>query len=159
MGKVPTESNSFLNFERILYWYEIKAYFFKNLFLSYFFNSYFFACELGNRDPILTWPKKNLYHPQNIGKRRFRLGTRIPGSKVFGFMLEKISKISTSPLSFAILLGKCGRTANPRVFGVNAPQSLAPSRSSQVFIFAHCILMMPIYGVPIVTSLRFFSTN
>ncbi len=27
MGEVPTEFNSFLNFERILYWYEIKEYF------------------------------------------------------------------------------------------------------------------------------------
>ncbi len=35
--KYPRNSILFLNFETILYWYEIKAYFLKNLFLSYFF--------------------------------------------------------------------------------------------------------------------------
>ncbi len=34
--KYPRNSILFLNFERILFWYEIKAYFKKNLFLSYF---------------------------------------------------------------------------------------------------------------------------
>ncbi len=38
MGEVPTEfSFFFLNFERMLYWYEMKAYIFKNLFLTDFF--------------------------------------------------------------------------------------------------------------------------
>ncbi len=37
MGEVPTEFNSFFNFARIFYWYEIKAYFLKNLFLTNFF--------------------------------------------------------------------------------------------------------------------------
>ncbi len=35
--KCQRNSILFLNFERILYCYEIKAYFFKNLFLSFFF--------------------------------------------------------------------------------------------------------------------------
>ncbi len=35
--KYPRNSILFFNFERILYWYEIKAYFWNNLFLSYFF--------------------------------------------------------------------------------------------------------------------------
>ncbi len=45
MGEVPTEFNSFFfKFERILYRYEIKAYFKKYLFLSYFFFNILTAC-------------------------------------------------------------------------------------------------------------------
>ncbi len=39
MGEVPTEFNFFFNFERILYRYEIKAYFLNNLSLSNFFQN------------------------------------------------------------------------------------------------------------------------
>ncbi len=38
MGEVTAEFNFFFYFEGMLYWYEMKAYIFKNLFLSYFFN-------------------------------------------------------------------------------------------------------------------------
>ncbi len=38
--KYPRNS-IFFNFERMIYWYEIKAYFLKNLFLSYFFRLFF----------------------------------------------------------------------------------------------------------------------
>ncbi len=37
MGEVHTEFNFFFKFWKNLYWYEIKTYFLKNLFLSYFF--------------------------------------------------------------------------------------------------------------------------
>ncbi len=37
MGEVPTEFNFFLNFERILYWYELKVYFKKNLLFKLFY--------------------------------------------------------------------------------------------------------------------------
>ncbi len=62
--KYPRNSILFFNFERILYWYEIKAYFLNNLFLSYFI--LLFLISLFSWTEICSW----INNYEDYGRRR-----------------------------------------------------------------------------------------
>ncbi len=83
----------FFNFERMLYWYEMKAYIFKNLFLSYFF--YFF---LGWR-ALLPSGDQNDSRLATFWKYGCTISQLIRNDCPIGrHCPQKLGKIPTSPL-------------------------------------------------------------
>ncbi len=93
MGEVPMEFNSFLNFERILYWYEIKAYFLENLFLSYFKkqtlnNWYFLSKYLSNAK---FWLLQVVQHKPEFFDNSQTVNNSIDEGKLLKYLLNVLS--------------------------------------------------------------------